>query len=68
MLQTGMHIANLTCPLHGISSRSKLAEVHEHPFYEVWNTARLKRRFGSLHPAAAYNALAALSQVTESVS
>ena len=41
-----------------------MAGVHQHPFHEVWNAARLKERLGSLHPSAAYNALAALSQVT----
>lgn len=62
-----MHIANLAFAPHCMSCRSRLAGVHLHPFHEVWNAARLKKRLGTLHSAAAYNALATLSQVTESV-
>lgn len=40
-----------------------MAKVHEHPFHEVWNAARMQEELGTLHPSAAYNALAALSQV-----
>lgn len=67
MLQTGTYIENLARFLHCMSCRNRLAEVHKHLFHEVWNAARLEQRLGTLHPSAAYNAMAALSQVTQIV-
>lgn len=44
--------------------RDRLARVHEHPFADVWGAARQKQTTGNVHPDAAYNALAVMSQVT----
>lgn len=44
--------------------RHRLAGVHEHPFADVWEAARQRQTVGDVHPDAAYNALAVMSQVT----
>ncbi|KAL3155542.1 hypothetical protein ABBQ38_011094 [Trebouxia sp. C0009 RCD-2024] len=43
-------------------SRHRLAGVHEHPFADVWEAARQRQTVGDVHPDAAYNALAVMSQ------
>lgn len=44
--------------------RDRLASVHKHPFADVWEAARQKQAVGDIHPDAAYNTLAVMSQVT----
>lgn len=44
--------------------RDRLASIHKHPFADVWEAARQKQATGVVHPDAAYNTLAVMSQVT----